>query len=720
MGRPSSTTYNNSPRWSEVTTTRKKSSDVRSFDAESVIRNERVYLHILDYEAREFTGLTTYHGMVRIYNSNTWPSRIFWCVVVVSCVSMFMIHCGIMLYGYHRKPTLTQVNVIIPPEGIVFPEITICALNPVIEDKVKNWNMSKSVLNYLLKSFDGESSDREKVLLDQHSDLLRYLNEYKNSTGKNFKLLEFIDSTSPSCTDLIKSCFWAGERILNCCAFSKEIYTEYGKCYTFSNKKLQRKQWFSGYNYGYEIIVDTKSDRLFEHLSIDPFADIGIRIFIHNETQFPQMIGGGILAPPGMRMYAGMEKKELKLLPNTDWGVCQQSWDEKIHGKQLLNFSYSANHCEMNCRLNFFVENCNCAPVYLNFNKTFQTCDPIQLTTCEIKVNKTFQSETCNCAVECEKSEYDIQISYSNMMFTLEDREMMKLEGQSLEYAKENYVSVMIYMREISYELHEQQRQMQTADLLSNIGGSMGLFLGMSTVTMLEVFIFLFKSVWGTINKDRQKQFVKSVIEQDEQDQQNVVLVQEEEDNFDENDEIEEEEIITADESNIEEGQPFIRRPSTLFKRRQSNRPRKSYSIIFDDRRRISQTINIRSSLSDAIHTARKESATKPTLPTLPTHSATLDLPNVGPARRLSNQRLSVFYDPNIRRQSKTELFRQARRPSAQFLGGHPAISVLRRPSHQSNHGDEIHLHVDKRKLSVSPGNAMGRRKSTAYTNSLL
>uniref|UniRef100_A0A914Y5C8 Uncharacterized protein n=1 Tax=Panagrolaimus superbus TaxID=310955 RepID=A0A914Y5C8_9BILA len=305
----------------------------------------------------------------------------------------------------------------------------------------KDWNMSKSVLNYLLQSFDGESGVKEKVLLNQRNDLLVYLNDYKTATGKDFKLLEFIDSASPSCSDLVKACFWAGQRIANCCTASEPLYTEYGKCYKFSNIKLQRKQWFSGYNYGFEIIVDTKSDQIFnQQLSLDPFADIGIRIFIHNETQYPQMIGGGILAPPGMRMYAGMEKRELKLLPNTDWGVCQQSWDERIHGKQLLNLSYSSNHCEMNCRLNFFVENCKCAPVFLNFNKTFETCDPIQLTSCETKVNKTFQSEACNCAVECEKSEYDTQISYSNMMFTVEDQEIMKLEGKTLEYAKENYI----------------------------------------------------------------------------------------------------------------------------------------------------------------------------------------------------------------------------------------------------------------------------------------
>ena len=46
---------------------------------------------------------------------------------------------GIMLYSYHRKPTLTQVNVIVPPEGILFPEITLCGLNPVFAEKVESW-----------------------------------------------------------------------------------------------------------------------------------------------------------------------------------------------------------------------------------------------------------------------------------------------------------------------------------------------------------------------------------------------------------------------------------------------------------------------------------------------------------------------------------------------------------------------------------------------------
>ncbi|CAJ0608603.1 unnamed protein product [Cylicocyclus nassatus] len=102
---------------------------------------ERIYLHIYDYETKEFSGLTTYHGLVRIYNSNTWPSRIFWCVVVLSCLSLFMIHSGYLLLGYHSKPTLFQVNTIVAPDGIYFPDITICNHNLVEAFKLANFRV---------------------------------------------------------------------------------------------------------------------------------------------------------------------------------------------------------------------------------------------------------------------------------------------------------------------------------------------------------------------------------------------------------------------------------------------------------------------------------------------------------------------------------------------------------------------------------------------------
>lgn len=49
-------------------------------------------------------------------------------------------------------------------------------------------------------------------------------------------------------------------------------------------------------------------------------------------------------------------------------------------------------------------------------------------------------------------------------------------------FFRNNISVVNLFMQSMAYERHEQQKQLQTADLLSNIAGSMGLFLGMSTV----------------------------------------------------------------------------------------------------------------------------------------------------------------------------------------------------------------------------------------------
>ncbi|KAK5984573.1 hypothetical protein GCK32_018597, partial [Trichostrongylus colubriformis] len=154
---------------------------------------------------KEFSGLTTYHGLVRIYNSNTWPSRIFWCVVVLSCLSLFMIHVsslgatfgivpaecqllfrldamfsfqsGYLLLGYHSKPTLFQVKTIVVSDGMSFPDITLCNHNPLKMSRLSDYNMSKTVQSYLL-SFLDDHVERDD-LEEKHRAFEEYEHNYR-------------------------------------------------------------------------------------------------------------------------------------------------------------------------------------------------------------------------------------------------------------------------------------------------------------------------------------------------------------------------------------------------------------------------------------------------------------------------------------------------------------------------------------------------------------
>ncbi|KHJ79740.1 hypothetical protein OESDEN_20604 [Oesophagostomum dentatum] len=197
-------------------------------DGQSFAAGERIYLHIYDYETKEFSGLTTYHGLVRIYNSNTWPSRIFWCVVVLSCLSLFMIHSGYLLLGYHSKPTLFQVNTLVAEDGILFPDITICNYNLVQTSKLKRYNMDPDILSYILTVFSEYGSNEESP--KQQKRLNKYLTDYFAYTGQNFSITDFFMDIRPSCEETILSCSFAGELINDCCSYSEVVLTDIGYC----------------------------------------------------------------------------------------------------------------------------------------------------------------------------------------------------------------------------------------------------------------------------------------------------------------------------------------------------------------------------------------------------------------------------------------------------------------------------------------------------------
>ncbi|CAJ0919962.1 unnamed protein product, partial [Mesorhabditis belari] len=499
-------------------------------------KKQRIYLRICDYETKEFSGLTTYHGLVRIYNSNTWPSRIFWCVVVLSCLFLFMIHSGFLLLNYHSKPTLFQVNVIVPEEGLLFPDITICNNKPVFAEKLKAWKMPSDVLQYVLKAYSKDMESDLKILTSEQAEFVKYTNDYRNATKKVFSFMEFFSSVGADCHSMVEWCAFGGVPLDECCQQTQPILTDSGLCVRFPNSKFQHRQWFSGWAHGWQIMlkIDANEENESNFLP-DEFADEGVRVAVHEANEFPSMRAHSVSVPPGTTLYTGIDVRNVTLLARHDWGLCQPDWDPAIHGDLVIPFGYSSRHCEANCLMKRYLEICECVPLAVTLADQFPICTPLQLAQCQKiinskkKLNSSFylnfsDSQTCFCDVKCEQLQYDLKTSYGNLRAS---DSRVSLDDDNGKFSR---ILVNVYMREISYERHEQQKQMQTADLLSNIAGSMGLFLGMSTVTLLEIFIYLFKSVWGTINSDRQKQFVEAMImeENELQSEQQVIVVEEE------------------------------------------------------------------------------------------------------------------------------------------------------------------------------------------------
>ncbi len=54
------------------------------------LTNKSQHYHIYDYETDFFSSMTTYHGLVRIYNNRYWWGRWFWMAVVFTSFSLFL------------------------------------------------------------------------------------------------------------------------------------------------------------------------------------------------------------------------------------------------------------------------------------------------------------------------------------------------------------------------------------------------------------------------------------------------------------------------------------------------------------------------------------------------------------------------------------------------------------------------------------------------------
>ncbi|GMT26197.1 hypothetical protein PFISCL1PPCAC_17494, partial [Pristionchus fissidentatus] len=72
-------------------------------------------------------------------------------------------------------------------------------------------------------------------------------------------------------------------------------------------------------------------------------------------------------------------------------------------------------------------------------------------------------------------------------------------------YIRANYLSVSIFFRDLSFTEYSQVPSSNLTTLLSAIGGTLGLFLGMSVLTVFESIIYATKVCWTFISCQRRK-----------------------------------------------------------------------------------------------------------------------------------------------------------------------------------------------------------------------
>ncbi|PAV87245.1 hypothetical protein WR25_15114 isoform A [Diploscapter pachys] len=384
---------------------------------------------------------------------------------------------------------------------MLFPDLTICNFNPIRRSYVQG----QSILNDYI------------------------------SKHPNFTVDEFYMEAGFDCSEVFKYCSIGG-RVFDCCANAEPIRTNFGKCFTLklqsSDKEWMHRQTEPGASAGIQIILDAHLEEQFgtnkpndttQPLFSNGFEN-GFRYFVHQKDSIPYLVANGISISPDTVAYTAITTNRYVLLPRESWGNCSDEYPQEY---AQSDFPYSMANCQSICKAKYFTDNCGCTPSLYNIAETFPECSPFETYICIDQHLRTqtndsvyYAAPDCSqCKLDCLSTTYQTSNSYgrglSNGALYWLNR---KNSNWSIDHMKENFGIVNIFFSEMTFTEYSQVQATSLTEILSDIGGNMGMFLGMSVITITELSMYFSKLLWIIISKKRREYLYKKKTKEQEHD----------------------------------------------------------------------------------------------------------------------------------------------------------------------------------------------------------
>ncbi|XP_072013768.1 acid-sensing ion channel 5-like isoform X2 [Amphiura filiformis] len=300
--------------------------------------------------------------------------------------------------------------------------------------------------------------------------------------------------------DFILQCTF-DKRGCNYTDFRQFQNNQYGNCYTFNhgfNNDTVRKTSKSGAQFGLHLTLFIEQPEyvgIFSHES-------GVRVSIHSADVQPSPQDIGITATTGMATSIGVRQSKIERLGGK-YTKPKCTPDGAETGYSHPEYSYSSLACKKQCLQNKLKEMCNCVTdVLIEGDK----CSYVNTTQqqCRQATERLYNNdEICDCPDACNEIIYPTSVSsalwpsdkYEQHLYHKVSQENVKAARTltDVESTRKNLVRLRIYFEELNYQLIEQQKAWSIEGISGAVGGLMGLYLGISAVSILEIFIFLLK-----------------------------------------------------------------------------------------------------------------------------------------------------------------------------------------------------------------------------------
>ena len=462
------------------------------------------------------------HGISNIIISKSKILRIIW----ISCFLVSFSYCFYQLINTFMD--YLNFNVIsnyhnqyeVPTQ---FPTVDICNLNPY------DGNQLHQLASIINSSYVDESLKNQYYIEDINT-LTESFKSYLEHTLENNKSEFYIAGFY--FYQMMLSCIYNNQP---CLQTDFQYYHNYfyGSCYSFNvgydfwnNPTQLRYSKQGGAEYGLQLelfVGDYNYQQLYTYLS-------GIKVLIRNKSSIPFPEELGIEISPGTQTNIAVSKLYINHLPMPYNDCIDEISNENYERNDIFKIlkiefnktNYEQVLCLKMCTQLYVIKKCQC------FDYSLPNISSIKINGCysqnslkcmKINYEYLFRNfvELCdkNCPMQCSQIVYNTAISFSNyptkwysqkliqdngtFLRNLTEENQLSFDQWSFDYLQQTTLKLNIFYDDLTYTIVDEIPALTIENLIAYIGGNLGLFLGMSLLSLIETFELVFYIICDAI-----------------------------------------------------------------------------------------------------------------------------------------------------------------------------------------------------------------------------
>lgn len=496
----------------------------------------------------EFAKETTAHGIGKIDSADSVIWRIFWALAVMAGTGM-VIYQGILLLGtYLSKPVKSDIDVTYS-RTVKFPAVTVCNLNMLKKSSVRNFAEAKKIIASFDDFMEGKKRDGENEHLasgsgsntsfgppDQRRELMKNSLKIDHSGAEEHLSLSNVTVDSQayaedlivrmlaayndkqlkkgghSFHEFVFRCNW---KDFNCKEgdffkyWTRTWNWRYGNCFSFNSGATSDGKKAP-------VLTSTKPGPKFG-LTLDLFVnqmeyipsltqEAGVRVLLTPQRVIPFPVDEGFTVSPGFSTSVGLRQLQIKRVDPFKNGSC---YDEdrleagSIYNKRHKGSTYTVQGCMYSCLAQAQITMCNCTEG--KFRTGAKVCSDILEVECIQEVTQRYERGELGCSKSCPQRcshlSYRTSISSSSWSsnYVNQIQKLMRRDkdsnfasmGRNKDMLRDNFLRINIYFEELNMEKITYSEYYLIENLMSDIGGQLGLWIGVSVITIAEMLKLL-------------------------------------------------------------------------------------------------------------------------------------------------------------------------------------------------------------------------------------